>query len=101
MADKAIKFGSEVDRDGFVSVVQVAAKTSLSLATIYKEIRSGVLPSYDFLNKTCLKPVDVERWAQIRVSKRNSSTPRSNRGRKTKKGAVKNARTQNRAKIPA
>lgn len=87
MADKPIKFGKEVDRDGFVSVRQVAEKTSLSLATIYKAIECGQLIAYNLMGKKCMRPADVERWVLINAIKI--------------KGVAKNAGMQNRAKRPA
>ncbi len=86
MAAKIIKFSmKEWDRSGLVSVAQVARKTTLSLATIYKEIKSGSLIAHNMVNKTVLKPADVERWAQIQSNRITRTTPRSNRGRKKKK----------------
>ena len=68
--ESIIKFDSkECDRDGLVSVRQVAAKTSLSLATIYKAIKAGSLIAYTLANKYVLKPADVERWVKINQCK--------------------------------
>ena len=86
MATKQLTFSmGEYDRGGFVSVAAVAKKTSLSLATIYKEIKSGSLIAHNMANKTVLRPGDVERWAQVRSDRITRTSPRSNRGRKKKK----------------
>ncbi|HEG42831.1 MAG TPA: hypothetical protein ENH94_02165, partial [Phycisphaerales bacterium] len=50
MPTKQLTFSmKEYDRGGFVSVAEVAKKTSLSLATIYKEIESGRMVAYSLL----------------------------------------------------
>ncbi len=86
MVTKLITFpASECDRGGLVTVAQVAKKTTLSLATIYKEIKSGSLIAHNMANKTVLRPGDVERWAQVRSDRITRTSPRSNRGRKKKK----------------
>ena len=97
--EKLIKFrADEYDRDGLVSVAQVAAKCAVSKATIYNEIKSGLLIAYNLADKTVLKPADVERWARVRSMKITRTTPRSNRGRKGKSNikGLTDARTQKR-----
>ncbi|KKL09480.1 hypothetical protein LCGC14_2565430 [marine sediment metagenome] len=70
MPTKQLTFSmKEYDRGGFVSVAEVAKKTSLSLATIYKEIESGRMVAYSLCGKYVLKPADVERWALININK--------------------------------
>ena len=62
MAQAIIKFG---DRDGLLSVAQVAAKCALSESMIRKQIRRGRLTAYSLVGKYVLKPADVERWVLI------------------------------------
>lgn len=95
--ESIIKFRlHEYDRDGLVSVAQVAAKTSLSPATIYNEIKAGRLTAYNLADKTVLKPADVENWVRVRQVKITRTTPRSNRGRKGNVKGLTNAGTHNR-----
>lgn len=66
MAVSIIKFkADEYDRDGLLSVAQVAAKCALSESMIRKQIRNGSLTAYSLVGKYVLKPVDVERWVLI------------------------------------
>lgn len=75
MANAIIKFSpKEYDRDGFVSVKQVIAKTSLSKTKIYAEIDAGRLIAYSLCGKHVLKPADVERWALINSFKIKGAT---------------------------